>query len=301
MRCYDLNLDVYKQPQLLATFTFSFPLECVALDAADRVCYVGGPQGVLAVHFYYQIGTQKIVNLLNCESSSILSCVEAQFDDKIVDMYTMGKIVCPKITTSSATQLACSMEGSLLVVGDSTGKCAIMDVFSKQPVKEIQAIVANETAGEVTSIILTSVHVDSSESLLTGGKSQPDLKIPNLQKSVFTRGGFHDVYTQVDESQDSAVAPLDDLDAYLDQVASEESAFVQLGNVVSTVKVIDNNEQQVEETSLPAATTKSSEHEELEAMKGTVSQLTGAYKDLRQMYDKLFQEHEALRSSTGRN
>ena len=108
-----------------------------------------------------------------------------------------------------------------------------------------------------------------------------------------------DVYKR--QSQDSAVAPLDVLDAYLDQVASEESAFVQLGNVVSTVKVIDNNEQQVEETSLPAATTKSSEHEELEAMKGTVSQLTGAYKDLRQMYDKLFQEHEALRSSTGRN
>ncbi|KAM3165044.1 Pre-rRNA-processing protein IPI3 [Lachancea thermotolerans] len=301
MRCYDLNMDVFDKPQLLTTFTFPFPLECITLDPADRACYVGGAQGVYALPFYYPIGDRKVANLLSSDSSNILSCVEQQPGDKNADLFTMGKVALAKITNAQTSQLACSLEGSLLVVGDSLGKCTVMDVYSKQPVKEIQAIVANETAGEVTSIILNPVNVDNSNSLLGDGKTQSGFKIPNLQKNVFAREGLHDILFQIEDLQDSKVAPLDDFEAYLDQVAAEEGTFAQLGNVVSTVKVMSESEGANRNPENPDTAQRPADDGELLTMKATVGQLTGAYKELREMYDKLFQEHESLRSTLGEN
>ncbi|SCV05269.1 LANO_0H03774g1_1 [Lachancea nothofagi CBS 11611] len=294
LRCYDLNIEVWPQPHLLATFTFSGPLECVTLDSADRACYVGGPQGTHQVNFYYPLGSTKIVNLLSAEGNRIMSCVESQAQENVRELYTMGQIVCPKITGASSTKLACSMDGSQLVVGDSLGKCTVMDIFSKQPLKELHSIVSNESCGEVTSLVLDLIDQDPSESLLATGKSQIEHKFPNLQKNVFTREGLHDVYCQITADREEAVAPLDDFQSYLNQVASEENAFMQLGSVVSTVKVVGQMEHQ-EEANMEAKV--SSESEELTTMKETVGQLTGAYKDLREMYEKLFREHETLLSN----
>ncbi|SCU93089.1 LAFA_0F14620g1_1 [Lachancea sp. 'fantastica'] len=302
VRCYDLNLDVWPQPQLLATFTFPGPLECIALDPADRACYVGGPLGVYQVNFYYPISSNQILNLLSAEGNAIISCVDCQPDRNLRELYSMGQIECPKISDASGTLLALSMDGSSLVVGDTLGKCSVIDVYSKQTMKEIQSIVVNETCGEVSSLILNVVNQDTSDSLISTDKSNAEFKFPNLQKSVSNRDGLQDIYYQIPAQRQPAVAPVDDFDAYLDQVASEESAFMQLGSVVSTVKVVDQVKSELKATTGDVDTAENaspnSEHnEEVLELRANVAEITDAYKELREMYDKLLQEHQALSSS----
>ncbi|SCU87273.1 LADA_0E03004g1_1 [Lachancea dasiensis] len=291
LRCYDLNLHVWAEPRLLATFTFPSALECVALDPADRACYVGGSQGVYQVNFYYALGSSQMLNLLSPEGNRIMSCVESQPLQNLRELHTMGQIACPKISSVNSTKLACSMDGSLLVIGAKSGKCTIVDVFSKQPVRELQSIVSNESSGEVTSLILDCIDQDSSESLLTKTNSQSESKFPNFQKNIFAREGLHDVYCQIPAEREPAVAPVDDFESYLDQVASEENVFMQLGSVVSTVKIVDQVESE------PAANTEASpstndKNTEVKELRQNVTELTHAYKDLREMYDKLLKEHE---------
>ncbi|CEP64647.1 chromatin-binding/pre-rRNA-processing protein IPI3 LALA0_S12e03686g [Lachancea lanzarotensis] len=304
VRCYDLNLDVWPQPQLLATFTFPGPLECIALDPADRACYVGGPLGVYQINFYYSISSNQILNLLSGGENAIISCVDCQPGRNLRELYSMGQIECPKISDASGTQLAISMDGSSLVVGDTLGKCSVIDVYSKQTMKEIQSIVVNDTCGEVTSLDLSVIAQDTSDSLVSTGKSHAEFKFPNLQKSVSTRDGAQDVYFQVPAERQPAVAPIDDFEAYLDQVASEESAFVQLGSVISTVKIVD----QVNSEPKPAAdgvdagenVASSNNNQEIQELRANVAEITDAYRDLREMYDKLLREHQTL-SSTSRS
>ncbi|SCU96589.1 LAME_0F16754g1_1 [Lachancea meyersii CBS 8951] len=294
LRCYDLNLDVWPQPQLLATFTFPSPLECIALDPADRACYVGGPQGVYQVNFYYSISSNQILNLLNADGNRIISCVECQPERNLRELYAMGQIECPKILDASGTQLAISMDGSSLVVGDTSGKCSVIDVYSKQSMKEIQSIVVNESCGEVTGLTLNLIDQDTSESLVSTDKAHTEFKFPNLQKSVFTREGLHDVYYQAPAEKEGAVAPLDDFEEYLDQVASEENAFVQLGSVVSTVKIVDQIKSTAEGTQAQDEPSRQEESKEILEMQENVRDITNAYKDLREMYDKLLREHQTL-------
>ncbi|SCW03997.1 LAFE_0H03642g1_1 [Lachancea fermentati] len=288
LRCYDLNMDLYKEPKLIATFTFPFALKSIALDPADRACYVGGQQGVFALNLYYKMEALKIVNLIN-SPNNIYACVEATANEKRSELYSLGQISCPKITTKNATKLACSMDGSFLVVGDVSGSCTIMDIYAKQPVKEVHALASQDTMGSVTSIISTVIATGESDSLLTTEKAQTTQKIPNLQKNIYNRQGLHDIFFQVGESRDDLVLPLDDFESYLDQAASEENAFMQLGGVVTGVKVV----KQLEEVA-PEVVAESSNDQEVTELKQTVQQLTDAYKELREMHEKLFQEHEEL-------
>ncbi|SCV02542.1 LAMI_0H00364g1_1 [Lachancea mirantina] len=301
LRCYELDPSRLKNPRILATFTFSSSLTCIAADAADRACYVGTTDGVFSLQFFYKLEAQKVASLLTSAESAIYSCVESHEHAKKNDLFKMNQIVCDRLTKGTPSALASSMDGTLLVVGDKTGKCTVIDVYSRQSVKEIQPLVSQETAGAVTSLILCMpMDTQKYTGVMFQGKNGTATKIPNLQKHVSGTEGLHDIVHQVGEPRDDIIPVLRDFDGFLHQVASQEGVFRQLGGVTSEVRYI---EPQMAESPAAASTymgtqVTSDSGAEVDQLKNTVSQLTDAYQELREMHEKLYREHEELLEKT---
>lgn len=301
LRCYDLNAN-YKQPKLLTIFTFTSALTSITLDPADRCCYVGTETSSYSVQFYYKLSGNKLVNLLQLGENKIFSCVEPTVGQNRDELYSMGQLVCEKITSNNVTKLEVSLDGSLLIIGDSSGKCSICDVYSKQAIKEIEPMTSQGTAGEVTNIILSPLGSKKHENLLNGTalsqQNASNQKIPTLQRSVFNKDGLHDITYQIGEPRDTDdyfFNPVEDFDSYLDNVASQENVFMQLGGVVTTAKIVGNQESEIHKsTETNKGEKASAKDQEITELKKTVETLTGAYKELREMHEKLFEEHEKL-------
>ncbi|AET40795.1 chromatin-binding/pre-rRNA-processing protein IPI3 Ecym_6423 [Eremothecium cymbalariae DBVPG len=308
LRCYHIDSQLDK-PYLIATFTFALPLTSVTLDPADRCVYVGTKEGAFALPVYYGLDNNetKLVNLLHFGENKILSIIESQegVDVNRKELYQMGQLVCDKLIPSHITAMKLSMDGSLIVFGTNQGNCIVMDIYSKQPVREVAPIVTQDTnVGMVTNLLLFPATMES-ESLMqssvydVSSKHTEASKIPNLSKSVFDKKGPHDIVFQVVSRKElEKVPPLSDFKEYVDCVAQEESVFLQQGPIQSTVKVI-NQDKQAEEVvaDLPPSKDATDEGAEISKLKETIEQLTCAYKDLRAMHETLYEEHNKLLQS----
>ncbi|AMD19416.1 HBR515Wp [Eremothecium sinecaudum] len=298
LRCYQLS-NAFERPQLLNTFTFPVPLTSVALDSADRCVYVGTTEGVYALPTFYHLDPKgsKIVNLLQLGENKILSITESQegMSANRQELFQMGTIVCDKIYPTQATTMQVSMDGSLLVVGNTLGSCSVIDIYSKQIMKELAPLVTKDAhLGPVNNLMVIPC-IAHSESLtqtgVSGSQSAKVTKIPNLEKAIYDREDMHNLMFQKGRKRDpSPILPVSDFEKYIDNVAQEESVFMQLGAVNSTLKVVGEQ--------LPSSNASSSQDTskdaEVATLKETVQQLTAAYKDLREIHEKLYEDHEKL-------
>lgn len=310
LRCYQISVN--HEPYCISTFTFSSALNCISLDPADRAIYVGTDSGVIQVPVYYTISKSMIVNLLQHSKTKIYSIVETipgslEIDSSTKEkMLLMGQISCMRLGNSAATLLATSLDGSLLVIGDSTGKCTVTEIFSNQPLKEVRALSTNDSTGAVTNLILHPI-TQESESLLEATKATKPWKFINLQRAVVDRKtGINDVHVQFHDTTVHNVQPVSNFESYLDSVAAEEHIFHQTDSINSTVHRVGQLQTQASAAAPAAEEGVSSDKNDLFKTKdkqiaqlnGTVASLTDAYKELRKMHEDLMKEHQELLNKT---
>ena len=308
LRCYQVSVD--HEPTCIATFTFPSSLNCVSLDTADRAIYVGTDTGVIQIPLYYKVSNSKIINLLQPNESKIYSITEITPGAMEPDLssreklFSIGQILCARIVHNNTTSVATSLDGSLLVSGDSTGKCTVTEIFSNQPLKEIRALSTNDSTGPVSNLIVFPV-TQQSESLLDVTKIVKPWKFPNLQRAIVDRKhGINDVYVQFHENSVHNVLPVSDFDSYLDTVASEEHIFHQTGSINSTVNRVGQTKASMTATAKESKVSSDddiykSKDKQIAQLNGTVASLTDAYKELRKMHEDLMKEHQQLLSKNG--
>ena len=290
-------------PQLLATFTLPYPVKCVALDPAERCVFLGTQTGCFSLQLYYKLGGNRMANLLQLSDSnmgSIYSLVEAAADARDA-LFAKGQLLCERLLDDSVVCLRVSMDGSIVLAGDSRGRVHVTEAFSKQVLKTLQPLSTSQTLhGEVTNILLSTYTTADSEKLSlgaglhgakAGGSQARGLeKLPVLQRVVFDKNDTtqkHDVWFQRGECIDtgSAQTPLADLEAYLAGVQAQESAFVELSGVSSEVSAASEPSQSAIEPS----------QDEVAALKQNVAALTTAYSELRALHEQLYEENQKLK------
>lgn len=292
LRCYNLDLsgtntknDLVK-PQLLATFTCPYPIQSLALDPADRACYVGTQKGVFQLPLFYKLGGNRIANLVQSSGNNgkLFSLVEDSGQKE--KLYALGQLVYDKLTDTDTTCIQVSLDGSLLVVGDANGTVSIVEAYSRQILRTVLPLTTAQSHGAVTNILVCTILQESNGSLTQLHKG-PSSKVPPLQRIIYDKKGLHDIWFQVGEERN--VGALQDFDAYLAKVQTEQMLWSQSQNVGT----VGSNKM-----SAPARTAgreaESVKDKEIAELKDNVSTLKDAYAELRAMHEKLFQEHEAL-------
>ncbi|EDO15967.1 hypothetical protein Kpol_1044p27 [Vanderwaltozyma polyspora DSM 70294] len=317
IRCYDLNMlgtqtNLKKksteknkvQPRLLATFTLPYAVNSFAVDPADRALYVGTSNGCFNLSLFYPLSHNRIVNLLQPMSEissskgkifTLTENVSGSNLQNVDELYSIGQLLVTKIIDLDVQCLQLSLDGTLLLIGDNTGKLSITEIYSKQILRTIQPLTTQQTIlGKVTNIVINAEYNSSTNEQFTGGnKLQPGKtaieKLPTLQRVIRDNsklGQSHDVWHQV-PTRESLVTPLSDFESYMDNLSNQESVFFTSGmNVTSNVPAVAD--QNVTET------TDKAKDEEIAELKSNIETLTNAYKELRQMHEKLLNEHERV-------
>lgn len=203
-------------------------------------------------------------------------------------LYAMGQLVCENVLNSNVSCLEISMDGTLLLIGDTEGKVSIAEIYSKQIIRTIQTLTTSQdSVGEVTNLLTNPYRLERGNLLLEGeskGKQASNnnghnfMKIPNLQRVIFdgkNKGHLHDIWYQIGEPEaetdPNLALPLNDFNAYLEQVKTQESIFSHIGKVSSNVKVIDNK---IDATS--SLDSNAAKDEEITELKTNIEALTHA-------------------------
>ena len=263
------DVSIGKTPVLLATFTTPYSIKSIVLDPADRACYIGTAEGCFSLNLFYKLKGNAIVNLLQSagvntvQKGRVFSLVQRNSltggeNEDLDALYAMGQLVCENVLNSNVTNLLTNPyrleRGNLLLEGESKGKQA------------------------------------------SNNNGHNFMKIPNLQRVIFdgkNKGHLHDIWYQIGEPEaetdPNLALPLNDFNAYLEQVKTQESIFSHIGKVSSNVKVIDNK---IDATS--SLDSNAAKDEEITELKTNIEALTHAYKELRDMHEKLYEEHQQM-------
>lgn len=319
VRCYDLSSLVNQgnnrktarkseKVQLLATFSLPYPISCITLDPAERSIYLGTQTGCFALPLYYKLNGNRIANLVQMSDGnraniySLVEQISKTSDNQNRDsLYAKGQLICEKLLDDDVTCLEISMDGSILLIGDSHGKVYATEIFSKQVLKTLQALTTSQTLhGQVTNILVNTYSTEDNDKLANGFKLQKNNnnmnKLPALQRVIFDKlrlGQPHDIWHQIGEvsieqTSSAAVTPLSNFESYLSNLQSQETAFVELSGVSSDVTVVGGPNDTPENTS-------GDKQKEIDDLKQNVASLTQAYQELRQIHEKLYKEHEQLK------
>ncbi|QLG74258.1 hypothetical protein HG535_0G01420 [Zygotorulaspora mrakii] len=307
LRCYSLNLIGRSNkkesinPSLLATFSLPYAIQSVTLDPADRACYIGTKEGCFNLPLYYNLKDGKISNLVQSIDEGkprIFSLVERIDEQQSIQdgekLYAMGQLLCDKVIDVEVTKLEISMDGTLLVVGDSHGKVSIVEIYSKQILRTMEPLSTTQSLhGCVTNILITPQYVETDGQAIAEtfklGSLNNTQKIPTLQRVIYDKtkaGQLHEIWGQVGEDLDSTILPLNDFEKYMDQVKIQQTFFLQADKNSSQIKIVGEQDADVVKHS--------TKDPQIEELKANVQTLTEAYKELREMHEKLYQEHEAL-------
>ncbi|KAL3232420.1 Pre-rRNA-processing protein IPI3 [Nakaseomyces bracarensis] len=307
IRCYDVaflkgdarkklnneNKSLY-QPKLLATFTFPAPITSLALDPADRSLYAGTAQGVYNLSLYYHIeNTHSIVNLVQASSSNknkIYSIVENNVAGNLETkkLFSMGQLVSTKLLQTAVTKLEITFDGTILLVGNQFGRISVLEVASKQILRTLQPLTTADTEEDpITNIITNIVNRSAQDNILeqTSVQNKNTQKLPVLQRIMFDKSQKHELWFQNPETPElsrpiNAVLPLADFDSYMDQLRSQEAVFATT-ETTTQVKVVNT----------------SSDEGQGHGQEQELQDIKKAYKELRELHESLFKEHEQLLSS----
>ncbi|KAH7583808.1 Trp-Asp (WD) repeats profile [Nakaseomyces glabratus] len=313
VRCYDFSFlrgDFRKnrksqeqdqkmyQPRLLATFTFPAAIEAMSLDPADRALYVGTSEGLFSLPLYYTVkGTSTVANLAQASGSNrnkLYSVVIGGHDDDYKKLFSMGQLVCDKLISTPVTKLELTFDATTILVGNKFGRISVVEIASKQILKTLQPLTTADTEEDaITNIIVTTVNNSRQDSILEQHQSNKNVqKLPVLQRVVHDKDhAKHEVWYRAPETPEfshelESLPPIADFEKYMDSIRSEETVFL----TTETTSQVKNVKQEL----APASHSNSQEHQELQQ---ELQQVKSAYKELRELHESLFKEHEQLLSS----
>lgn len=259
VRVYDILTK-----QLLTTFVLSNPVASLALDPASRVLYCGLNSGLIRSVPMYQVNkhTQILEHIGGLGSIVTISENDPTLEHTFVNHQSSDG-------DNAVTQLRVSLDGTLLVSGDSKGRVIISDIITKQVIKSLTTL--NSPISFIGTQVLPSDFDDSS--LLKGDKKHR--LIPNFKRVLF--GGDerhkHELYVQIA----GEVEEQDDFGAWLSQKSEEELEFKNLAGIDSQV------------TSTNKSFTDSSASE----LQEKLDKISAAYTALRKNHEDLFEKYKA--------
>ncbi|QLL32566.1 hypothetical protein HG536_0D00880 [Torulaspora globosa] len=310
LRCYDLsslsNRGSSKNslPNLVATFTFPLAIAALALDPADRACYIGTDSGCFSLQLFYKLSGSKIVNLTqssdsNASGARIYSLVEASQESSAMQhrekLYLAGQLVCEKLIDAGVSCLKTSMDGTLLLAGDCLGKVSVIEIFSKQILRAMQPVTSSqETQQRVTNILLEAQSATSKNGIITEMNARQSSKIPSLQRVIHDRatlGQLHEINFQVGEDEESIPLPVSDFESYADQLRSQQAVLSRPNGFNSSIKTFGSDGPTGK---LVIGDEDDDKERQIADLKDNVETLKQAYQELRGLHEKLYQEHEKL-------
>lgn len=306
-------------PTLLATFTFSHGIETLSLDPADRVCYFGTKVGCFALPLYYQLNKNQIINLLQaCNKGKLYSLTDSttvadthKIEDERNSLYNMGQLVVTKLLDCDVSALKINMDGTILLVGDKLGKVFVTEIYSRQILKTLQPLSTSHDAhGDVTNIITYCYTTDSRDKLDIAGFTNNNngnstnnghyhhnnnnsiQKIPSLQRSIYNKSqvdDYHDLWYQIGEEinqrQDYIINPLSDLRGYMTKLSEQETIFATSNGNNNNISMTVNTD---------VGKNKETNTDQVSQLKEQIKTLTDAYVELRQLHEKLYEDHQQL-------
>lgn len=245
---------------LLSTFVINGQIQSITVDSADRAMYVGLADGHIRIINLYEANPATNVLEARGGHGKVLT-LQPDHELKETITYHAGHGV---------TQLALSLDGSLVISGDEKGRVAVIDVVSKQVVKELK-----ELSGSITSVQVLNTFNDVS---VAGQQAEKNTRVIPTFKRVITTNEpkEQDVLYQIADEQEEK---LFDIDAHLEKVATEAMFFENFTNVNSEVVMRDNSH---------------ADGAKLKEAQDKLYKVTKAYSDLRAMYEQLYSEHAAL-------
>ncbi|ONH68764.1 Pre-rRNA-processing protein IPI3 [Cyberlindnera fabianii] len=245
---------------LLSTFVINGQIQSITVDSADRAMYVGLADGHIRIINLYEANPATNVLEARGGHGKVLT-LQPDHELKETITYHAGHGV---------TQLALSLDGSLVISGDEKGRVAVIDVVSKQVVKELK-----ELSGSITSVQVLNTFNDVS---VAGQQAEKNTRVIPTFKRVITTNEpkEQDVLYQIADEQEEK---LFDIDAHLEKVATEAMFFENFTNVNSEVVMRDNSH---------------ADGAKLKEAQDKLDKVTKAYSDLRAMYEQLYSEHAAL-------
>ncbi|ODQ62095.1 hypothetical protein WICANDRAFT_38097 [Wickerhamomyces anomalus NRRL Y-366-8] len=243
--------------QLLSTFIIGQQIESIVVDSADRAIYIGLSNGNIRQINIYE--PNPATNILEARGG-FGKVVTLSEDHQLTNTLTHH-------SPNAVTSLALSLDGSLIISGDSIGKVTVADVVSKQVVKELKELGSKITNIQVINFYKSNQIVEKTQKAIPQFKRIISNKNPKEQEVVYQIG-------EDDEKK------LFDIDAHLDRVAQEALQFENLTTINSEVVMTDAYD--------------GSSSEKVQELEGKVTKATKAYTDLRKMYEDLYSEHTKL-------
>ncbi|CCH59789.1 hypothetical protein TBLA_0B09730 [Henningerozyma blattae CBS 6284] len=297
IRCYSLNKTQTGQlkGQLICTFSNTKPIKTMVLDHADRCLYYGTNDGVFSLPLFYRIDKQTIIDILGTNNTGtskgkIFTLIKESNDTTRSKLYSMSQILIESIYGTGIELIELSMDGSILIIGGSEGTVSILEIYSKQIIRNIQSIinVSDSSSDANNGVNNLMVQVVEPNAIKVGEthhtNTQRDWKIPTLQRAVYDRKGAHDVWVQLNDRPNPEEQTFE---KYMDEIADQSKVFTQLGSVISEVKVT-GSEDSTDTSTTPVTAA------EIVQLKANLKSLTEAYGELRNMHEQLFQEHQTL-------
>lgn len=256
----DSTIRVYSLAtfQLLTTFVINGQIESLIVDQADRAVLVGLQDGNIRQINLYE--PNKATNVLEAQGGyGKTLTLQPDHELKHTITYHNGQAV---------TQLALSLDGSQLISGDAQGRVAVIDLVSKQVIKELK-----EVNGKITNLtILNTYQTPEDQAIEKNSRAVPQFK------RVITAGEpkEQDVLFQISEPEEEK---LFDIDAHLERVGSEALFFENFTNVNSEIIIRESDGEK--------------DHK-IKQLEEKVIKTTKAYTDLRAMYESLYAQHAKL-------
>ncbi|CCH44739.1 Pre-rRNA-processing protein [Wickerhamomyces ciferrii] len=260
----DSTIRVYETTnfQLISTFIVGQQVESIVVDSADRAIYLGLNNGNIRQINIYE--PNPATNVLEAKGGygKVITLSE---DHQLTNTLTHH-------SPNPVTSLGLSLDGSLLVSGDSSGKITISDVLSKQIVKELK-----ELNSKITNIEVFSTHKNALNQTI----DKTSKAIPPFKRVISNKNPKEqDVVFQVGEDQEEQ---LFNIEEHLNRVSKESLYFQNLNGVNS--EVVFANDQQSNNGS------NSNDGELVQELQEKVTKLTKAYTDIRKLYEDLYSEH----------
>lgn len=244
VRIYDIMTK-----SLLTTFVFDLPVECITRDPAGRALYAGLQDGLIRQLPMYVVNAfTHVLEAVGGHGKIVTVESDPNLKETFVHHKTEG--------ACHVTRMAVSMDGMLVISGDSAGRVFVADIVTKQVVKAFtpckSAIAHLEVAACSTSSLKIEVGFEKKHRLM-----------PTLKRVLVSEDPLeHTVNMQISETPNKELS----FEDWIQQKAQEEFEFK------TQRQEVDNG----------------ASNKELE---DKLLKVSNAYNSLKTMYEQLHAEH----------
>lgn len=270
VRIYSLTLQA--EAKLATTIVATHPVSSLVTDPAMRALYLGMTNGQIRCVSLFKVnprskvietvgGLGRIVTL-KPDVDSLDTISSHQDDHKTEDDVVI-------------TQLKLSLDGTLLISGDSKGSLFVIDITTKQVRKKLKELI-----GEISNIELWTIKSDDSKFETSGVDKTLMRSIPVLKRSVVESKDLVNEILTMKLTASQAQSPFD-LNSFIDNVQLEEKTFTNFTGVDSQTVGNSGFSLNIDKNTI-------------KDLKREIEDKSSAYDALKAKYDELLAEYSSV-------